>query len=56
MHASASCSANASVASAQAKVKFDVSVYVVTDRTLAGARGVEASVSSALAGGATMVQ
>lgn len=36
--------------------KFDLSVYLITDPTLCGARGVIDVVEMALAGGATMVQ
>jgi thiamine-phosphate pyrophosphorylase len=35
---------------------FDLSVYLVTDRALSGARGVLDTVAAAIAGGATMVQ
>lgn len=36
--------------------RFDLSLYLVTDRRLAGPRGVEATVAAAVAGGATLVQ
>jgi thiamine-phosphate pyrophosphorylase len=35
---------------------FDLSVYLITDRVLSGARGVLETVEAAIAGGATMVQ
>jgi thiamine-phosphate pyrophosphorylase len=35
---------------------FDISVYLITDRALSGARGVLETVEAAIAGGATMVQ
>ena len=35
---------------------FDISVYLITDRALSGARGVLDTVEAAIAGGATMVQ
>lgn len=35
---------------------FDLSVYLITDRALSGARGVLDTVAAAIAGGATMVQ
>jgi thiamine-phosphate pyrophosphorylase len=35
---------------------FDLSVYLITDRALSGARGVLETVAAAIAGGATMVQ
>jgi thiamine-phosphate pyrophosphorylase len=35
---------------------FDLSVYLITDRALSGARGVLETVEAAIAGGATMVQ
>jgi len=36
--------------------KFDLSIYLVTDRVLSGARGVIEVVEMAIAGGATMIQ
>lgn len=38
------------------KRRFDLSVYLITDRAFCGARGLIATVRQAIAGGATMVQ